>query len=383
MNNTPESYVCTYKQPHCQTEAPRSLFLEAYYPWNRLYLSQPWCYGDQVSFSWAYNYKSCKFGNIDQIMYNGNIWCLCLNNLLYDCTWLSDAPPCKNILHTILSVRLLMIITCLILNIIIVCAFFKRPTVRKKIPNILLFNQAASDLFNGGVYGVISVAYLFISTFTKKYYLPFYALLVTSFIISGMSSLLLYTLIAIERFSSIYFPLWHRVKMRKKHIWISVIIVWLVPIVLVGCYLPIKFLLPFAESAVFLSIVSLVVFVIVAITILFISTFIKAFPSLQSNPINSISQDRHFTLKKQFRLTALFSLMFLVFAIVNIPMAIAYSSSLWKASFLVNHIFLTLLLLTSVMNPAFTLTFKKQFRIRQSRPNPNRNIIEMRQTQRQ
>ena len=102
--------------------------------------------------------------------------------------------------------------------------------------------------------------------------------------------------------------------------------------------------------------------------ILFIGTFIKAFHALHSNSTN------HRVSKKQFRLTGLFFIMFLVFAIVYTPLTILGGHvvrSLVKR--IVPEILLTVTLLPSTLNPALTLIFNKQFRIHKSRAHININ----------
>ena len=58
-----------------------------------------------------------------------------------------------------LSVALLMITIGLILNLVLVTSFCRRPSLRRKIPNILLFNQAVADLFSCAGYGVLYVTF--------------------------------------------------------------------------------------------------------------------------------------------------------------------------------------------------------------------------------
>ena len=105
-------------------------------------LSIPTCDGVEIQLSWTVNQKSCNVDHLSLFMSDAETECLCSNHLFYDCSPSSSAPSCKNIFYTILTVRMLLIITGLILNTIIVSAFYKRPSVRKKFPNILLCNQA-------------------------------------------------------------------------------------------------------------------------------------------------------------------------------------------------------------------------------------------------
>ena len=229
MNTTQELHS-QFVQPKCLTEVPGNFSL----PSTKFNLSQLWCKEEGVRRVrvWIYTYATCKLGHIHQSNHNGDVLCACYNNLLKDCYKGSPYPQCSLVNYSLLTVLLLLIIIGLILNMMIVTAFYKRSAIRRRIPNILLCNQAIADLFNGGVYGIMCVADELI-----KVSCPACDVSVSSaFIISLMSSLLLYTVIAIERFLSIYLPLWHRVYLTKKHLWVSVIISWVVSIVLGKCY---------------------------------------------------------------------------------------------------------------------------------------------------
>ena len=276
----------------------------------------------------------------------------------------------KNIPYNF-SGQLLILITSTIFNSIIVSVFCKRSTVRKKIPNILLFNQAVADSFNGGVYGVICVTELLLLVSEREQTIPAIEHPSnTTFIVSIMSSLLLYAIIAIERFLCIYFPLWHRVRLTKRHIWNCVVIIWLVSIVLGVCYSVILFSLS-DNTVPYVLIYILGTTLVVIITILFIATFIRAFLSLRSHQVNSATQNRHASFRKQLRLTGIFSIMFFIFAIVYIPITVVYNSS--AKNYLLIQVMFTLLLITSVLDATLTIIFKKQFRVRQPQPQANIN----------
>ena len=107
------------------------------------------------------------------------------------------------------------------------------------------------------------------------------------------------------------------------------------------------------------------------ITILFISTFIKAFLSLRPQPTRPTLQQS--TFKRQLRLTVVFLIMFMEFSMIYIPQTLNFSDMVELGGDASLGIMFTLLLVTSVVNPVLTLCFRKQFRIFQSRTQPNRN----------
>ena len=304
-------------------------------------------------------------------MVNGYLICQCLKNFFRDCVPFSNDHRCKTIFYGIMSVQLLLIITGLILNSIIVSVFCKQANVREKIPNILLFHQAIADLFNGGVYGITRVTYLMVKKIDKKFVWAIQSIFYAAFIISLLSSIFLCTVIAIHRFVSIYFPIWHRVHLTERHVQALIIVIWLVPIPFVILYLI------YYKIIILWLIYTLIAPLVIIITVLFISTFIKAFLSLQIQSINSTPHQR--SSKRQLRLSLLFLVMFMEFALVYIPQTLIFSGTVGGGSDTLLGIMFTLLLLTSVVNPILTLSFRKQFRIFQSRtrPNNNRNGFQM------
>ena len=58
---------------------------------------------------------------------------------------------CIAVIYSITVFQLVGIASGVILNMIIVTKFFNKPAIWKKIPLVLLFNQALADLFNVGV----------------------------------------------------------------------------------------------------------------------------------------------------------------------------------------------------------------------------------------
>ena len=287
-----------------------------------------------------------------------------------------------NIFILIPSIQLVIIVPGIILNLIIFSSFIRRPSLRKKIPSILLFNQSIADLFNSAIYGV---TYVVLTMFSIKTSFE-RSFKVTTYIWSlfmGITlhcSVLLYGVISFERFLSICFPLWHRVHLRKRHIWFSIALVWIVSVIITTPILIGFFLLKglYMIFIVCYSLMSVVVFIII---ILFIITFVKASPSIntqppQANPGNNM--------KKQIRLTMVFFIMFMAFTIVYIPLIAIFIdiNSSPNARGVRSMIMHSLLLLTSLFNPVLTLCFKREFRpCRRDQGTNFRNAQEMHQMQ--
>ena len=261
------------------------------------------------------------------------------------------------------AIQLMIIVAGVVLNMLVVSSFIRRPSLRKKIPNILLFNQSIADLFNSAVYGV---AYIVRTALLSMLHDGESVKGVTTFIflffmvITLYCSTLLYAVIASERFLSISFPLWHRVHVTKRHIWSSIMLVWLFSIVLAififFSFISINGLRIIVNMC--YSLTSVVVFIII---VLFITTFARACHSINTQPTLSNLGN---SLKKQVRLTMIFFIMFIAFTIVYIPLIAMFIDINVSASVsgTRSDIMCSLLLLTSLFNPILTLCFKKEFR---------------------
>ena len=143
-----------------------------------------------------------------------------------DCVPWSPDRPCKTIFYVIVSVQLVITTVGIILNLTIVIVFCRRASLRKKIPYVLLFNQAVADLFNAACFGISMETILLSNLINGNRPSALIGVMGISLIMTTLSSLLLFTLIAFERLLSIYLPLWHRVHVLKKHIWIAVVMIW-------------------------------------------------------------------------------------------------------------------------------------------------------------
>ena len=282
-----------------------------------------------------------------------------LSNFTPHCHPRSSDRHCRIIFHSIVTMQLVVIVVGIILNMIIVTSFVTRRALRKRIQSILLFNQALSDLFNAVFYGISTVSLLI----SDMVHVPLFSTDIASVsgIITIYSSLFLYTVIAFERFLAIQLPLWHRVNLRKRYMWIAVAVTWCFSMALAVLIL-LAFHFPSILDALIvieLDIVLQTVFLAIVI-FLFILTFIKTLHSMKSQPTESASTTTSTYFKKQLRITGIFFLMFMSFAVVFIPLTV--DLYVRNSNYVQINILNTMLMLTSVINPLLTLYYKKIFR---------------------
>ena len=95
---------------------------------------------------------------------------------------------------------------------------------------------------------------------------------------------------------------------------------------------------------------SIVVIIILVIFVVFLVTFLVALKSIRANSDT----------KKQFRLTALFLAMFVVFILSFTPFIYVKAFS---GGYVWEMLLSSTFMLTSIFNPALTLYFRKEFRI--------------------
>ena len=344
---------CTHLLPSCLIEAP------GYYtiPRTIFNLSKPWCGEGKIIYTWSYNYKSCKLNRIHQLKDESSLFCLCVENLFEECQKLSKIGPCNSIFYSTASIQLVVILFGMIMNAIIVRSFYRRRIVRKKIPNILLFNQALADLFNGCMYGFTHLVSALLSFVQLEGNMTLNLISTLCFVVSLSSSIFMYTTIASERFIALYLPLFHKTRLRKKHVWMAVAASWSGAVIIAATYNFNRF---FKFSTVIDLIIEYLMYLMVAIiSFLFMITFIKAFRSIHVVPSQTFQDINIVNLKKHLRLTAVFFAMFMAFAVAYIPKVLFYR--LVERTVVMEEIVLTLLLLTSVFNPMLTLNFKREF----------------------
>ena len=325
-----------------------------------------WCNGEMMTF--YYSYEVCP----PSLFRPGGAEYRCEVKDIAD-----DA--CQMKFKIVVSVQLLIVTVALLLNSIIVINFFRRRPLRKKIHNILLFNQAVADTVNCLVYALpnlILVFYIMLWGYSKKTWRIYFRYRFTM-TLTMSSSLFILAVIATERFLSICKPLWHRVNLRKRYIWRSILASWLISLIISGVWLLEKYddKGNYIQDQILYKIeygyipYTILGILMLFVTFLFIFTFVKAFRSVKAQTASG-SAPEITRAKKQFRLTCLFCIMFFIFILGFLSIMIA---SVIDDDFdqIEGQILVTLFVSTSILNPLTTFTFKKDFRARISKRSHN------------
>ena len=282
-------------------------------------------------------------------------------------------PPCRDLFIGIAALQIVIFVLGSSLNTVIICSFYRKPFLRKKIPNILLFNQAVADLVNMMIYLLTKLIHLLYQISTNHMIVSFQKLNIAFLYLSVVSSVLLFAVISIERFLSIFMPLWHRIHIQRHHLWYTVLSAWVIVTLMTTAIIATMFHESTSEKwEKFEDLVKynfalgvIVVFMMFMITIVFSLNFFQALKSLRSQSIQTTSDQ--IRSKKQFRLTLIFLMMFIVFVLTFIPgvyaaqtkLCYSHSHSLFNVC---NQTFICTFILTSIYNPILTLCLKREFR---------------------
>ena len=291
----------------------------------------------------------------------------------------------------------------IVLNVLICICFRKNRAMRKKNANILLFNQALVDLVNCAIFAIPNAIFLRVHRIQSRE--PEFTFAVTSMalILSGSSSVFLFALIAVERFLSLYKPMWHRVHVTTGRIWKGIVFVWAISVVL-AVTMPFVYYLPDehdSEDVYYkyrLFLFAILVILIISITVLHIWSFVLAYrathakvkapqqfaltpinesPSTNEmiesseNPINrqpkaaplkEVSpEEAALQLKKQFRLLKLFIVMYIAF-LVSFSALSALAYMVKALTRLTSQSIACFFIMTSLLNPVLTFCLKPEFR---------------------
>ena len=125
-------------------------------------------------------------------------------------------------------------------------------------------------------------------------------------ILTASSSVFIYVIISIERFLSIYRPLWHRVSVRSELLWRAVRVAWLLAMAISILRLCLMLSIDANQRKTFSKyydgvLIRSLIALIAIITVIFVITLIKA---LKSTNVNK---------KKQIKLISTSLLMFILF----------------------------------------------------------------------
>lgn len=255
------------------------------------------------------------------------------------------------------------------LNTICIAVFITRPSIRHKIPNILLLNQACIDTFTSFICCLLgSVEYMFRlhDEFNMELVYTHHAMLTASL----WASLLSFTMIGFDRLCAVYKPLWHNVNIQMKHIKRGIALNWILSIILNLPYY-VRLTQEFSKTAahdvdLVTDEISYVLFWVNVLV--YIATAVKARKKLRKNlsikqsnqgtDINIAIQE-NIKKKREKKLMRTLMIMFLCFVLGFI----VYGVSMLRSDenlFIVGEM---LFAIASLINPIFTLTLK-DFKIR-------------------
>ena len=341
--------------PSCLSIAPS----EASYANKSLLM--PVCIKAKKPHKVTYHYNYCDMEFIGQQRTSYSLSCHCIVDALEDCRpYMYPHDKCNTMFISLVSIQLLVILIGVLLNSIIILQCLKNSSIRRRISSILLLNQAVADMVNCLLYLTpLIVTHLYSVTY-EEYPSLLDSLNGATAFLSIASSLFIFLIIASERYLSIVKPLWHRLKLRRARIWKSIGIVWL----LATTYAVVAFFLYLKNyngehETLFYYTKALQAkcgLLILTVTVIFTLTFCKAIASIRGQNLSGAVLSRK---KKDFKLTATFTVMYVSFFLCFIPMIFVDASKKSPK----NRLKILCFSLTSVINPVLTLKLRKDFRL--------------------
>ena len=304
-----------------------------------------------------FEYKTCIQEQISQWSIKTDFYCSCIRNTIDDCRAdMYGNRTCYSAFVGVITVQFVVIVIALVLNSLVVHAFRKKPSMRKKIPNVLLFMQALVDFVNCFVYALPSPIFLIIQQRNRKvmsYMLPVEK---GTLVLSASSSIWLFSMIAAERFISLYKPVWHRQNINTRKIWKIAAAALAFSVITTVVTVSTE---KYHHSDMFVRLLqALLCLFFLLVTILYAWSFKIAYQSVCNQ--REASQD-NVRLKKELRMVSLFVSMYFIFIIGLTPLllTVAMSDEFYNVRTQLN---LSIFTLTSVFNPLLTLWLKKEFR---------------------
>ena len=305
-----------------------------------------------------YQYQNCTQDYISQWQNDSGLFCSCIDDPFEDCRAIMFANrTCESAFLVVITIQLLVITIGIALNSIVVYSFLKKPSIRKKIPNILLFMQGLVDFSNCLIYALPSPVFLILQKKLRiemSYMLPVEKV---TLVFSATSSLLLFFIIAAERFLSLYKPIWHRLKIHARHIWKAATLALALSIVTSGLTIVTK---RYDCNDMYVKILqALLYFFFALLTILYAWSFKLAYDSRSKG---GGPNQREVSIKRDLRLVLLFVSMYLIFIVCFVPLmkTAAMDEDFYNVH---TQVYLSIFTLSSVLNPLLTIWLKGEFRV--------------------
>ena len=308
-----------------------------------------------------YHYDFCEREYIGQLQTSSTLDCHCIVDAIEDCRpYMNLQDKCNTVFISLLSVQFIVTLVGVTLNSIIIVQFLRRSFARKRTVSILLLNQAIADMVNCLVYLTPLIVTHFHNVTNREYHPLLDSFSGSTAFLSIASSLFIFLIIAFERYLSIVKPFWHRVHLRKTRIWRSIITIWLIAVTfaIIAFCLYLKSYNGEADMLISYTNALQVIsgLLITTVTVLFTLTFSKALVSIRRNDLSGAVLTRK---KKEFTLTATFTVMYVSFLICFIPLVFLDAAEKSPK----NRLKILCFSFTSIINPILTLKLRREFRV--------------------
>ena len=260
----------------------------------------------------------------------------------------------------------------IILNSTIIRIYHKRKAIQNKGANLLLVNQAMVNWMNCFAYVLFASLHsitLYINPYRKRFQF-FYTVYASNGFhdLSYTSSILTFTVIAIERLFAVVFPIKHRNYMKKSYITGIMVLVWIVSS---GGALTIWISTYMQKVQVYRNYLVIELYsylcLIAVVTILFGVTFYKALIFLRklANGPSQGESNMHMN-KRELRLVIIFIIMYATFLLSLIPKVLGifqYIKGNFNQNALTAAVLTLLFCASSICDPLLTLFIREDFKV--------------------
>ena len=335
-----------------------------------------------------YKYTNCPDTSIQHLFCPKRklIGCFCLlkTSESYFTKFLCNAKEVQILAFARATAGLLAVI----LNIIVLSLYLRRKNIRHKVGNILLASQAVVDLFNSGIYAMLTASYYLIIRnvyphLSNQEEKAVWVATLALYFFSIHSSMYTFTLISYERYLAVSEPFWHRQNVTRSWIMKRLLIV----LVLTTIITPLS---TYSGSTPFLPvlypIIGITLLLMIIVSILFTLSYSKAHKFVTGKASyrakTEESTEKSFISKKLLRLTLIFLTMYAVFLMALVSMVVFLVLWLVRGSRtgIPAMVHSVLLAVTSIINPVLTLSLRKDFKIIQFRCQDGTELRELKKT---
>ena len=315
---------------------------------------------------------NCNRGFLTSLTYNGlGVKKYCCRTSLSQCDIYDRHSNCEAIFITINSLEVFIALFGLVLNSIIIRSYRRQQNARKTLPNLLLAYQATADIVNCLIFAIPQAAHgLYVIFYKEPVAINGDGNIIRSanyaaFMLTSLSSAAIFNVVAFERFLALIVPFFHTANIRKRHIHVSIGVIWFISVdlSLICGYLMYKSLSGRLFSG---DLLSILMFLLLGFaTLLFFISYLKAFITIRKN--------EQAGLRKQMKVTVIFVVMYGIFLVGFCPIGIWFGSNSKTVTPIKSLPFL-FLTFTSVLNPLLVFWLKKDFRSMFCNKRANKNM---------